>query len=70
MRSEFDNDTRIELINEFQRLDAPEMYRPRFPGSATGVTFAWPIVRNERVFIGSQIPYFGQWLDPSKPPMA
>jgi hypothetical protein len=70
VRGDFDTDTRIELIKEFQRLDAPEMYRPWFPGSAAGVTSAWPVVRNERVFVRTEIPYVGQRLDPTQPPLA
>ena len=70
VRAEFDTDTRVELIKEFQRLDAPEMYRPRFPGSAARLTSAWPVVRNERVFIRTEIPYVGQWLDATQPPLA
>lgn len=70
VRTEFDTNKRIELIKEFQRIDAPEMYRPRFPGSAATLITVWPVVRNERVHVGADIAYVGQWLDPTKPPLA
>jgi ABC-type transport system substrate-binding protein len=70
VRSEFDTPKRVELIKEFQRLDAVEMYRPRFPGSAATLGLVWPVVRNERVEVGADIAYVGQWLDPTKPPIA
>jgi peptide/nickel transport system substrate-binding protein len=66
---EFDQDTRISLVNEFQRLDAVEMYRPRFPGSAAGLSIIWPVIRNHRVEVGGDIDYVGLWLDPSRPPI-
>ena len=69
VRSEFDTEKRRELIKEFQRLDAPEMYRPRFPGSAASLGIVWPVVRNERVLVGSDIAFVGQWLDPTRPPL-
>ena len=69
VRSEFETPKRVELIKEFQRLDAAEMYRPRFPGSAAGLGIVWPVVRNERVEVGGDIAYVGQWLDPTKPPL-
>jgi peptide/nickel transport system substrate-binding protein len=68
VRSEFDTPKRQALIKEFQQLDAPEMYRPRFPGSAASLALVWPIVRNEGVHMGADIAYVGNWLDPSLPP--
>ena len=49
VRREFDQDARVALIEDFQRLDAPEMYRPRFPGSAAALSVIWPVIRNRRV---------------------
>jgi peptide/nickel transport system substrate-binding protein len=69
VRTEFDNETRISLIEEFQRLDAPEMYRPRFPGSAAALSVIWPVIRNHRVQVGDDIDYVGMWLDPTKAPL-
>jgi peptide/nickel transport system substrate-binding protein len=69
VRAEFDSNTRRSLIEDFQRLDAPEMYRPRFPGSAAALSAVWPVIRNHRVWVGGDIDYLGLWLDPTKPPL-
>ncbi len=63
VRAEFDTPKRQALINDFQRLDAAEMYRPRFPGSAASLGLVWPVIRNERVEVGGDIAYLGQWLE-------
>jgi ABC-type transport system substrate-binding protein len=68
VRSEFDTPKRQALIKEFQQLDAPEMYRPRFPGSAASLALVWPTVRNEGVNVGADIAYVGHWLDATQPP--
>jgi ABC-type transport system substrate-binding protein len=70
VRTEFDTGKRQDLIKEFQRAEALEMYRPRFPGSAAGIDVVWPVVRNQGVEPGADIAYVGQWLDPSKPPIS
>jgi ABC-type transport system substrate-binding protein len=68
VRTEFDTPKRQALIKEFQQVDAPEMYRPRFPGSAASLALVWPIVRNEGVYTSADIAYVGNWLDPTQPP--
>ena len=68
VRTEFDTAKRQALIKEFQQLDAPEMYRPRFPGSAASLALVWPVVRNEGVNVGADIAYVGNWLDQTQPP--
>ena len=69
VRSEFDTAKRQEMIKEFQRIDAAEQYRPRFPGSAASLGITWPVIRNEGVYTGADIAYAGQWLDPTKAPL-
>jgi ABC-type transport system substrate-binding protein len=68
VRTEFDTPKRQALIKEFQQVDAPEMYRPRFPGSAASLALVWPVVRNEGVYTSADIAYVGNWLDPTQPP--
>jgi ABC-type transport system substrate-binding protein len=69
-RLEFDNERRIALSQEFQRMEAENQYQPSFPGTASILKLVWPVLRNENVFYASSGPYVGQWLDPTKPPVA
>ena len=68
-RSEFDTDKRIALINDLQRMVAERQYVLRVPGGTNTISLAWPAVQNENVFF-DQLRYVGEWLDPTKAPLA
>ena len=75
-RAEFDEDARMELVHDIQRYEGGKMFFARIGGS-TGLSLAWPIMRNREVFHGGTglgAAPFGMhaaiFLDPSKPPMA
>ncbi len=66
-RQEFDAKKRIELMHDFQRIEAEGMYRPRLPGNATTFSMRWPSLRNFGVF-KTEMPMLSVWLDEEKPP--
>ena len=68
-RAEFDQDKRVGLMKDFQRMAAETQYIAYVPGGASSFTLAWPILRNQNIFQGEVVPYVKQWLDPTKPPM-
>ena len=67
-RSEFDQQKRIDIINEVQRLHAERQYVIRTPGGMNTMSIEWPVVQNEGVF-PDEIRFVGQWLDPSRAPL-
>lgn len=76
-RQEFDEKKRISLLQDFQRMEAENQYQPSFPGVASGLSLAWPAVRNVNVnrleppaFVvsGAALQRVGVWLDTTLPP--
>ena len=68
-RAEFDQDKRVALINDFQRMAAESQYIMYVPGGASSFTLAWPVLRNQNIYQGEVVPYVHQWLDPTKAPL-
>jgi ABC-type transport system substrate-binding protein len=68
-RAEFDQDKRVGLIKDFQRMAAETQYIVYVPGAASSFTLAWPVLRNQNILQGETVPYVHQWLDPAKPPL-
>ena len=68
-RTEFDQDARIEIVNDVQRLVAERQYFLRVPGGTNQISLSWPAVGNENVF-REELRFVGQWLDPTKAPLA
>jgi hypothetical protein len=57
------------LVFDLQRYLAKTMYALNNVGAATGLTVAWPCVRNFRVFRGGHNSQnYRLWLDQSQPP--
>lgn len=71
-RSEVDINKRREIVKDLQRHLAKQQYVVRYPGGASGVSLAWPAVRNFLAYRGPLASFRGadyyQWLDDSKPP--
>ena len=69
---EFDNDKRVEIVHDFQRHMAQYFYYSRYPGGATTLSLAWPVVQNWNVFRGGGLSwaYTNEFLDPSKRPLS
>lgn len=68
-RAEFDQDKRVGLMKDFQRMAAETQYIAYVPGGASSFTLAWPVLRNQNIYQGEVVPYVRQWLDPTKPPL-
>jgi ABC-type transport system substrate-binding protein len=68
-RTEFDQDKRISLIQDVQRLAAAQQYVLRVPGGTNVLSLAWPAVQNENTF-RDEMRFVGQWLDKTKAPFA
>lgn len=68
-------DKRRETVYEAQRYMAKKLYNIRFPGQASGFVVIWPVIRNFRVYQGSQIALGSPldlkstWIDPTKAPL-
>jgi peptide/nickel transport system substrate-binding protein len=69
-RTEFDQEKRVAIMKDFQRMAAETQYIVYVPGSASSFTPAWPALRNQNIWRGEVRPYIGQWLDPTKAPIA
>jgi ABC-type transport system substrate-binding protein len=71
MRTEFDNEKRIEHAHELQRYLGKMQYFHHALGSATGFNVAWPSVRNFSVFNGLAWGYLWKryWVDDTQPPI-
>jgi ABC-type transport system substrate-binding protein len=68
-RAEFDQEKRVALMQDFQRMAAETQYITYVPGTASSFQPAWPALRNQNIFQGEVVPYVHQWLDPTKPPI-
>jgi ABC-type transport system substrate-binding protein len=71
LRTEFDNDKRIEYAHELQRYLGKMQYFHHALGSATGFNVAWPTVRNFSVFNGLAWGFLWKrfWIDDTQPPL-
>lgn len=71
IRLERDTNAAKKQAQDIQRYLGKAMHSLVYPGGATGFDFAWPAVRNYRVWRGVS-PWFTYqlWLDPSKAPLA
>jgi ABC-type transport system substrate-binding protein len=71
LRTEFDNEKRIEHAHELQRYLGKMQYFQHALGSATGFNVAWPAVRNFSVFNGLQWGYLWKryWVDDTQAPI-
>jgi peptide/nickel transport system substrate-binding protein len=71
-RSEVDINKRRDIVKDLQRHLAKQQYVVRYPGGASGVSLAWPAVRNFLAYLGPIASFRGadyyQWLDDTKPP--
>ena len=68
-RTEFDQEKRIAIVEDIQRLVADRQYFLRVPGGTNQISLSWPAVENENVF-REDLRFVGQWLNPSKAPLA
>ena len=59
-------------MQDLQRYLAKAMYGLIMPGGATGVSLAWPALRNYNMYRGASggaaWTHYKVWLDTSKPP--
>jgi ABC-type transport system substrate-binding protein len=69
---EFDNNKRVELVQEFQRYMAQKFYYHRYPGGATLLALVWPVIGNFGVWRGQNLNavFSYEWLDNTKKPLA
>jgi ABC-type transport system substrate-binding protein len=69
---EFDNQKRVEIVQDFQRYMAKQFYYSRYPGGATSLRLAWPALQNWQTFRGFGLDgfYTYEWIDPTKKPLA
>jgi peptide/nickel transport system substrate-binding protein len=67
-RAEFDQQKRIDIINQVQRLHAERQYVIRTPGGMSTRSIEWPVIQNEGVFV-DELRFVGQWLDPTQAPL-
>ena len=67
-RQEFDEKKRISYIQDFQRMEAGNQYRPVFPGTADSLGINWPALQNYNLYHGD-LPWVGLWLDQTLPPL-
>jgi peptide/nickel transport system substrate-binding protein len=71
VRVERDVNSAKKQTQEIQRYLAKSMHAMVYPGGATGFDFAWPALRNFRVWRGTQSWFTYQlWLDETKAPHA
>jgi hypothetical protein len=68
-RTEFDQDKRIAIVQDIQRLTAERQYFLRVPGGTNQISLSWPAVENENVF-REDLRFLGLWLNPAKAPLA
>jgi peptide/nickel transport system substrate-binding protein len=72
MRLERDTEKRRGYVQELQRYLGKAMYGLIMPGGATGVSLAWPALRNYNTYRGASggaaWTHYKEWLDTSKPP--
>jgi peptide/nickel transport system substrate-binding protein len=71
-RAEPDTEKRKAIAHELQRHLGKTQYMIRHPGGASGLSLAWPAVRNYLLYRGPLASFQGgdyyQWLDATKPP--
>ena len=67
-RAEFDQQKRIDIINQVQRLHAERQYVIRTPGGMSTRSIEWPVIQNEGVNV-DELRFVGQWLDPTQAPL-
>jgi peptide/nickel transport system substrate-binding protein len=71
MRLEKDTEKRRALVQELQRYLGKAMYGLIMPGGASGVSLAWPAMRNYNVYrsaASAATTHYKVWLDQTKPP--
>jgi peptide/nickel transport system substrate-binding protein len=66
-RAEPDIAKRREIVRDLQRHLGKQQYVVRYPGGASGLSLAWPAVKNHLAFRGPTASYYGSeyyaWLD-------
>jgi ABC-type transport system substrate-binding protein len=72
MRLERDTEKRRGYVQDLQRYLGKAMYGLIMPGGATGVSLAWPALRNYNTYRGASggaaFTHYKVWLDQTKPP--
>jgi ABC-type transport system substrate-binding protein len=73
-RVERDTEKRRALVGDIQRYLGKAIYGLIMPGGASGVSVAWPALKNYNVYRGSSggaaYTHYKEWLDTSLPPFA
>ncbi len=73
-RGEPDIEKRRTIVQDLQRYLAKQQYLIRYPGGATGLSLAWPAVKNYLAYQGSNTSFHGAefyyWLDQTKAPIS
>lgn len=71
IRTEFDNNKRIQYAHEVQRYHGKMQYFQHAFASTSSFNVAWPVLRNFSVFTGLAWGYLWQryWIDETQPPL-
>jgi peptide/nickel transport system substrate-binding protein len=72
-RAEPDFEKRRAIVHDLQRYLGKQQYIVRYPGGASGLSLAWPAVKNFLAFRGSNASFHGAeyyyWLDQTQAPL-